>query len=76
MNSVPNPNPSDNSSVLPAILANLSDEIRRPLNQLHEGISSLLAIPPGELTESERSQAATMLSLCEEIDQLTRVFLS
>ncbi len=75
MNSVPNSNLTDNRLALPAIFANLSEEIRRPLDHLHEGITSLLASRTDELTESERSQAATMLNLCDEIDQLTRVFL-
>jgi hypothetical protein len=55
-----------------AILSNLSNEIRRPLDDLQKEISSLLAECPESMTEPERSQASTMLILCEEIARLTQ----
>jgi hypothetical protein len=69
----PEPNPDPQS--LQSILGELSGEIRRPLALLHQGIDSLLADPDETPTDAERSQAATMLILCAEIDRLTRQYL-
>jgi len=57
---------------LQAILANLSREICQPLDLLQGGIGALLGDPSRPITEAERSQAETMLMLCNDLGRLTR----
>ena len=64
--------PDRDPALLGAILANLSSEIRRPLSLLRGGIGKILASPADSITDLERSQAETMLSLCDDLDRLTR----
>jgi hypothetical protein len=71
-----NPAPShDPDPDLQAILAKLGSEISKPLGLLQQGIGSLLTDPDHRPTDSEQSQAATMLVLCDEINRLTRQYL-
>jgi hypothetical protein len=60
---------------LSGILGELSGEICRPLGMLQQGIETLLSDPDEAPTDAERSQAATMITLCDEIDRLTRHYL-
>ncbi len=66
-------NPAVDREPIRVILANLSGEICRPLETLQNQIVWLLddSTEPA-LTEAERAQASTMLTLCDEIDRLTR----
>jgi len=57
---------------LRAILANLGREIRHPLESLRGGIGELLADPDRPISDAERTQARTMLALCDDLDRLTR----
>jgi len=57
---------------LAAILANLSREIRRPLDSLQQGLSRFLDEPGRTMSDVERNQAQTMLTLCEDLGLLTR----
>lgn len=73
--SVPLAPTSRDLALLPAILINLSQEIRRPLCQLRDRIGSLVEEPSGAITDQERSQAETMLALCDDLDRLTLDYL-
>lgn len=53
------------------ILANLSREICRPLDSLRAGIGRFLDEPGRTLSDAERIQARTMLTLCEDLGLLT-----
>jgi signal transduction histidine kinase len=69
------PVPEPDFAVVSAIMANLSDEIRRPLDLMKSEIETLKSELPDLLSESEHAQALMMLTLCEQIDQLTRIDL-
>ena len=53
------------------ILANLSREIRRPLESLRDEIDRLLGNSGRPTSDAERAQARTMLALCDDLDRLT-----
>jgi len=57
---------------LRSILANLSREISRPLESLRVGIGRFLDESDRPLSEAERVQAQTMLTLCDDLGLLTR----
>ena len=57
---------------LRSILASLGREICQPLDSLRAGIGRLLAEPSRPITEAERGQARTMLTLCDDLGRLTR----
>jgi len=57
---------------LRSILANLSREIARPLDSLRVGIGRVLDQADQPLSEAERIQAQTMLTLCDDLGLLTR----
>lgn len=57
---------------LRSILLNLGREICLPLDALRLGISRLLDDPDRPISESERAQAQTMLTLCDDLGRLTR----
>jgi len=57
---------------LRAILANLGLEICRPLDSLRDGIGQFLDNPDKPISEAERAQAETMLTLCDDLGLLTR----
>jgi signal transduction histidine kinase len=57
---------------LNAILANLSQEICQPLGLLRGGISQLVGSRADQLSEAERSQAQTLLTICDDLGRLTR----
>jgi len=54
------------------ILANLSREICQSLDSLRAGIGRILDEPDQPISDAERVQARTMLSLCEDLGLLTR----
>jgi len=58
--------------LLRSILANLSQEISRPLDSLRVGIGRVLDQSDRPLSEAERAQAQTMLTLCDDLGLLTR----
>jgi hypothetical protein len=60
------------SEFLRAILTNLGREICQPLDLLRRGISQVIVDRSGRITEIERSQAETMLALCDDLGRLTR----
>ena len=60
------------ASRLQAISAMLSREICRPIDSLQANLMQLLEEPGKLPSETERSHAATMLGLCEELRRLTR----
>ena len=57
---------------LQAILASLGQVICQPLDSLRGGIGRLLEDPARSISDSERGQAEVMLTLCDQLDQLTR----
>jgi len=57
---------------LRSILANLCREICRPLDSLRLGIGRFLDEPDLPITDAERAQAQTMLSLCDDLGLMTR----
>jgi hypothetical protein len=57
---------------LRSILANLSLEICRPLDSLRLGIDRFLNQPGRPVSDAERAQAQTMLTLCDDLGRLTR----
>ncbi len=63
------------SSPLPAIFANLSREILRPLDAFQAGLDGLLNDPVAAASDAERSHAQTLLTLCEDLRQLTVAYL-
>ncbi|WP_435005242.1 hypothetical protein P12x_003137 [Tundrisphaera lichenicola] len=54
------------------ILANLSREICRPLDSLRDGLERFLEGADRPISDAERAQARTMLSLCDDLGLLTR----
>ena len=64
--------PDCDPALLQAILANLSGEICLPLGLLRGRIGKILLSPPSSITDLERSQAETMLNLCDDLDRMTR----
>jgi len=56
---------------LAPIFANLSREIRRPLDALQSGLDGLLNDPDRPASDADRAQATTLLALCEDLRQLT-----
>jgi hypothetical protein len=60
------------SEFLRAILTNLGREICQPLDLLRGGIREVIVDRSGKITEVERSQAETMLALCDDLGRLTR----
>jgi signal transduction histidine kinase len=65
--------PSDpDPIVLQSILENLGREIRGPLDSLRGEIGGLLDDPTRPITEAERKQAQTLLTLCDDLGRLTR----
>ena len=60
------------ASRLQAISAMLSREICRPIDSLQANLVQLLEEPGKLPSETERSHAATMLTLCEELRRLTQ----
>jgi hypothetical protein len=75
MDAVTDSRSTPDSTAFEAILGHLGREICRPLDLLQQGIGSLLADSDEQLTEPERTQATTMLILCDELDRLTRHYL-
>ena len=59
------------SPELESIFANLGREIHRPLDALRDGIEALLDDPARLVEETDRTQAATLLALCDDLRQLT-----
>jgi signal transduction histidine kinase len=57
---------------LRSILANLSQEICRPLDSLRVGIGRFLEESDRPISDAERVQAQTMLTLCDDLGLLTR----
>ena len=55
-----------------AILANLSREICQPLGLLRGGISQLIGSRTDKLSEAERNQARTLITICDDLGRLTR----
>lgn len=49
----------------------LSREICRPIDSLRAGLVRLLEDPTSPPSEAERSHAATMLALCDDLTRLT-----
>ncbi len=64
--------PDPDQPALDSILANLGREICRPLDSLRLGLGHLLDDPNRPISELERAQVQTMLTLCEDLDRLTR----
>ncbi len=54
------------------ILANLSREICRPLDSLRDGLERFLDGADRPISDAERAQARTMLTLCDDLGSLTR----
>jgi len=57
---------------LRSILINLSEEICRPLGTLRDGIGRFLEETDRPISEAERVQAQTMMTLCDDLGRLTR----
>jgi signal transduction histidine kinase len=57
---------------LRSILANLSREICRPLDSLRDGIGRFLDETDRPISDAERAQAQTMMTLCDDLGLLTR----
>jgi len=56
---------------LPLIFANLGRAILRPLDALQGGLDGLLDDPGWPASDADRTQAATLLALCEDLRQIT-----
>ena len=69
---MPTPGPRPEGDALGPILALLGGEICRPLDLLRSGIGRMLDDPARPLGDAERTQARTMLGLCDELGRLTR----
>jgi signal transduction histidine kinase len=60
---------------LRSILSSLSHELSRPLMSLRAGFDLLLAEPPQTFSPDQRGHLLTMVTLCDDILQLTRSYL-
>jgi len=60
---------------LRSILSNLSHELSRPLISLRAGFDLLLAESPPTISADQRGHLLTMVSLCDDVLQLTRSYL-
>jgi signal transduction histidine kinase len=60
---------------LRSILSNLSHELSRPLTSLRAGFDLLLAESSAPINQHQRGHLLTMVSLCDDILQLTRSYL-
>jgi hypothetical protein len=64
--------PGREADGLVAILSNLSREISLPLGLLRAGIGQIIDAGPEVVSEAERSQAQTLLMVCDDLERLTR----
>jgi signal transduction histidine kinase len=62
-------------SELRSILLNLSHELSRPLISLRAGFDLLLGESPATISHDQRGHLMTMVSLCDDVLQLTRSYL-
>jgi len=62
-------------SELRSILSNLSHELSRPLISLRAGFDLLLAEATSAISPEQRGHLLTMVSLCDDVLQLTRSYL-
>jgi signal transduction histidine kinase len=60
---------------LRSVLSNLSHELCRPLISLKAGFDLLLGEPAATFTPDQRSHMLTMVTLCDDLLQLTRSYL-
>ncbi|MGO9471379.1 MAG: sensor histidine kinase [Isosphaeraceae bacterium] len=60
---------------LRSILSNLSHELSRPLISLRAGFDLLLGESPPTISHDQRGHLLTMVSLCDDVLQLTRSYL-
>jgi signal transduction histidine kinase len=60
---------------LRSILSNLSHELSRPLISLRAGFDLLLGESPATISHHQRGHLLTMVSLCDDVLQLTRSYL-
>ncbi len=60
---------------LRSILSNLSHELSRPLISLRAGFDLLLTESPPTISHDQRGHLLTMVSLCDDVLQLTRSYL-
>jgi signal transduction histidine kinase len=64
-----------NQTELRSILSSLSHELSRPLISLRAGFDLLLAESPLTISHEQRGHLLTMVSLCDDVLQLTRSYL-
>jgi signal transduction histidine kinase len=62
-------------SGLRSILSNLSHELSRPLISLRAGFDLLLGESPATISHDQRGHLMMMVSLCDDVLQLTRSYL-
>ena len=60
---------------LRSVLSNLSHELCRPLTSLKAGFDLLLGEPSAGFTPDQRSHILTMVTLCDDLLNLTRSYL-
>ena len=60
---------------LRSILSSLSHELSRPLISLRAGFDLLLGEVPATISDEQRGHLMTMVSLCDDVLQLTRSYL-
>jgi len=70
-----NAQPFIDQTELRSILSNLSHELSRPLISLRAGFDLLLGESPPTISHDQRGHLLTMVSLCDDVLQLTRSYL-